>query len=154
LVSSSGRVPPDAAVFAAGADLEVVVAVTERGRAEAEARVDGRATVVVFPGGQVDPAAVVAWLHDERGVASVLCEGGPTLYGTFVAAGVAHDLFLTVAPILMGDASGRPPRPALVEGTAFSYHRPARLLPLSARRAGDHLFLRYHHAGPSVEAVR
>ena len=45
--------------------------------------------------------AVVAALN-ARGHRTILTEGGPTVFGEFVGAGVVDELFLTVSPILAG----------------------------------------------------
>ncbi|MCW2584047.1 MAG: ribD, partial [Klenkia sp.] len=42
----------------------------------------------------------------ERGLTQVLCEGGPSLFGSAVAAGVVDELCLTLAPLLTGGAPG------------------------------------------------
>ena len=55
--------------------------------------------------GHVDPHAVLAELH-RRGVVSVLLEGGPTLAGAFLAAGLVDRVTAYLAPTLLGD--GRP----------------------------------------------
>jgi riboflavin biosynthesis pyrimidine reductase len=54
----------------------------------------------------VDPAAVLAELA-RRGLYRVLCEGGPTLLGQIVAAGLLDQLALTVAPMLVAGAAVR-----------------------------------------------
>jgi diaminohydroxyphosphoribosylaminopyrimidine deaminase/5-amino-6-(5-phosphoribosylamino)uracil reductase len=51
--------------------------------------------------GRHDPAAVLRLLHD-RGVVSVLLEGGPTLAAAFVAAGLVDRVLAYVAPVLLG----------------------------------------------------
>lgn len=48
-----------------------------------------------------DPKSVLAHLSD-RGVVSVLLEGGPTLAGAFVAAGMVDRVVAYVAPVLLG----------------------------------------------------
>ena len=48
-----------------------------------------------------DPKSVLAYLS-ERGVVSVLLEGGPTLAGAFVAAGMVDRVVAYVAPALLG----------------------------------------------------
>jgi riboflavin biosynthesis pyrimidine reductase len=96
--------------------------------------------VAVNAGDWVDPAGAVAALR-ARGHELVLSEGGPTLFMSFVAAGLVDELFLTVSPLLAG-RSGLP-RLSLADG--------AELLPdvrvggdlISIRRHGSHLFLRY-----------
>jgi riboflavin biosynthesis pyrimidine reductase len=62
--------------------------------------------------------AVLADLRASHGVRLLLCEGGPTLFGSLVAAGLCDELFLTVSPMLAGGAgptitdamTGRAPR--------------------------------------------
>ena len=58
-------------------------------------------TVVRHPDG-VDLDRALAWLLEERGIRSVLCEGGPTLHGRLREGGLADELFLTIAPKLAG----------------------------------------------------
>lgn len=54
--------------------------------------------------GGLDLAAVLAALH-ERGIRSVLLEGGAHLAGSFVAAGLVDEVVAHVAPVLLGDGS-------------------------------------------------
>jgi riboflavin biosynthesis pyrimidine reductase len=65
------------------------------------------------PDGRVDLAALLGSLREE-GVRALLCEGGPTLHGALQAAGLVDELFLTVAPKLVG---GKAPR--ILEGEAL-----------------------------------
>ena len=51
-----------------------------------------------------DLPRLMAELH-ERGVRSVLCEGGPTLNSFLFAAGLVDELFLTLNPKLIGGAA-------------------------------------------------
>jgi riboflavin biosynthesis pyrimidine reductase len=68
----------------------------------------GRRLVVVESGsrGKVDLPALLRSLHEE-GVRALLCEGGPTLHGALQAAGLVDDLFLTIAPKLVGGIAPR-----------------------------------------------
>lgn len=50
----------------------------------------------------MDPAGVLAMLH-ERGLGRVLVEGGGRLVTAFVEAGVVDRLYLTTAPVLIGE---------------------------------------------------
>jgi riboflavin-specific deaminase-like protein len=71
-----------------------------------------------------DLPRLLAYLHEEHGVRSILCEGGPTLNSHLFAANLVDELFLTLTPKVIGGASaltivaGRelvePPEPALV----------------------------------------
>ena len=49
-----------------------------------------------------DLPLLLARLREERGVRSVLCEGGPTLNSHLLAAGVVDELFLSLSPRLVG----------------------------------------------------
>jgi riboflavin-specific deaminase-like protein len=61
--------------------------------------------VVREPGGRVDLTAAMRRLREERGVRALLCEGGPHLHSQLQAAGLADELFLTIAPKLVGAGS-------------------------------------------------
>jgi riboflavin-specific deaminase-like protein len=61
--------------------------------------------VVREPDGRVDVTAAMRHLREERGVRALLCEGGPHLHSQLQAAGLADELFLTIAPKLVGAGS-------------------------------------------------
>jgi riboflavin-specific deaminase-like protein len=52
-----------------------------------------------------DLPLLMARLRQDRGVRSVLCEGGPTLNSYLLAAGLVDELFLTLNPKLAGGAA-------------------------------------------------
>ena len=52
-----------------------------------------------------DLPRLLAYLHEEHGVRSVLCEGGPTLNSFLFAAGIVDELFLTMNPKILAGAS-------------------------------------------------
>ena len=62
--------------------------------------------VVRHPEG-VDLDAALEWLRKERGISSLLCEGGPTLHGRLREGGLADELFLTIAPKIAGGEGPR-----------------------------------------------
>jgi len=126
------------------------VLTTERAAADLRASVPAATDVVaVNDGDSVDPAEAVAALR-ARGHELVLSEGGPTLFTSFVAAGLIDELFLTVSPLLAGRSGVR--RLSLADG--------AELLPgvrvagdlMSIRRHESHLFLRYALTSPRASA--
>ena len=93
------------------------------------------AVEVVAVGSDPEVGGLATWLH-ERGVRSVLCEGGPKVLGQLLAADLLDELFLTVHPVTTAEAGA----PRIVEGpdgstTAFE------LIELS--REGDELFTRF-----------
>jgi riboflavin biosynthesis pyrimidine reductase len=66
---------------------------------------------VVRHEGSVDIVAALELLRREHGVRALLSEGGPGLHGELQAAGLVDELFLTIAPKLVGGAA-----PRIVEG--------------------------------------
>jgi riboflavin biosynthesis pyrimidine reductase len=72
-----------------------------------------------------------------RGLHRILCEGGPTLFGSFIEADAVDDLCITISPSLEGRDARR-----IAEGEA-----PPRDMHLSTvLRSGDTLLLRYTRA--------
>jgi riboflavin biosynthesis pyrimidine reductase len=96
---------------------------------------------VVGDGKQV-PAGALLELIRSTGARLALCEGGPHLFGEILRARLVDELFLTMAPQVVGrDATVN--RVSLVEGTSFGEGRGRWANLASVRRAGDDLFLRY-----------
>jgi riboflavin biosynthesis pyrimidine reductase len=93
----------------------------------------------------VDLQALLGILHKRYGVRSLLCEGGPTLYGSLLAAGLVDEEFLTISPLIVGNNRREVVRPGLIEGMAFTPIDAPRARLAAARRAGDYLFLRSRH---------
>jgi riboflavin biosynthesis pyrimidine reductase len=52
--------------------------------------------------GELTLTTVLRILRSDFGVASLLCEGGPTVFGSLLQEGLADELFLTLAPKLVG----------------------------------------------------
>ncbi|GAA4425453.1 GTP cyclohydrolase II [Georgenia halophila] len=104
VLDPAGRVTREATVFTDG-EAPTLWVVGPDASAETPA---GHVKVLRLPvraaGGRAgfDPAAVLAALR-ERGLGRVLVEGGGRLVSDFLAAGVLDRLFLTTAPLLIGD---------------------------------------------------
>jgi 5-amino-6-(5-phosphoribosylamino)uracil reductase len=103
----------------------------------AHARLGGVATVV-DAGASVVLAAVCEDLY-ARGVRRLMVEGGRSVHTQFLAAGLADELQLAVAPFFVGDPAGT----RFVDSGHFPWNhdRPARLA--SHQRLGDVVLLRY-----------
>ena len=131
--------PTSPAGAAGGADrpprpLIVTAAGADAGRAAIAAR---HADVIVAGDRVVDLALALERLA-ARGHRVVLCEGGPTLLGGIVAAGLLDELCLTISPVMGGDplpVATVPPGAELVD---------FRLAHVA--RSHDVLFLRYERA--------
>jgi diaminohydroxyphosphoribosylaminopyrimidine deaminase/5-amino-6-(5-phosphoribosylamino)uracil reductase len=113
--------------------LRVVVDTQGRTPATARVRDDAAPSLILTErdAGRHDPAAVLRLLHD-RGVVSVLLEGGPTLAASFVAAGLVDRVLAYIAPVLLG--AGRPAVGELGLGTITDA---LRLRLCEAVRVGD-----------------
>jgi riboflavin biosynthesis pyrimidine reductase len=141
-ISQTGDLPAAAAVFARS-DIAIVVATTTRGASRVRAmQTAARLDIVELGDEWVDLTALLRLLRHTYGIRNLLCEGGPRIYGALLKAGLVDEEFVTLCPIMVGDASGGVPRPSLIEDAAFTPATAPRLRLLSLRRAGDHLFLR------------
>ena len=94
------------------------------------------AEVLVAPTFHPEPDWLLGALH-ERGIRSVLLEGGPTVNARFHAAGLIDELFWTVGPWLLGGEG----LPMIAPQPPDQTPRPATLV--SVHRHEDELFLRY-----------
>jgi riboflavin biosynthesis pyrimidine reductase len=141
IVTGSGDIPVGRA-STLDPDIPVVIATTRAG-ARRLARADLGSHIDVEPiaaGGAVSGDEVVA-LSARLGARLLLTEGGPHLLGRILADDQLDELFLTLAPQLVGRDGDD--RLGLVEGLAL-HPAAARWLRLDdVRRSGDHLFLRY-----------
>lgn len=87
-------------------------------------------------GGRVDCEALCRALHERYGVRSMVCEGGPSLNEALIGADVVDELFLSIAPMLVGGGER-----TLVDAAPSHAVQGARLV--SVATADDYLFLRY-----------
>jgi riboflavin-specific deaminase-like protein len=134
VLTRSGDVPWHAPLFAAP---EQEVVVVTRPMAVTVPR-DVRARVDVVELEDPSPGPALRALRHSHDLRAVLCEGGPTLNRGLLADGVLDELFLTMAPQLVGGAGdvlrvlGGDPLP-----------EPVALELMGVLRHGSELFLRY-----------
>ncbi len=141
VLSASGAVATRSAAVAAGA----LVLTTDAGAAALAGRLPPAQIVSLGPGPAVDVRSAVSHLR-ARGCSSILSEGGPTVLGSLLAAGLVEELFLTISPLVAG-RDAEEARPGLVAGHVFLPASRVGWRLLSARRHGSHLFLRYAPEG-------
>jgi riboflavin-specific deaminase-like protein len=107
VVSSALDLDPTSTLFTkAEATARTMVITHQAAPADRLAALAEVADVLVAGDERVDLAAAVRGLA-ERGLARVLCEGGPTLFGGLLRAGLVDELCLTVSPLLTGPGPGR-----------------------------------------------
>jgi riboflavin biosynthesis pyrimidine reductase len=99
VIVGSLDLPWDAPLFTAGGGRVLILTSDEEGEPPATAT---PVEVVREPGGPVDMAWAMRLLRADHDVRAVLCEGGPRLHSQLQAAGLADELFLTIAPKLVG----------------------------------------------------
>lgn len=108
IVSNSLDLPWDADLFTGGQGRVVVFSASEQDPPPTETPVR-----VVRHQGRVDLPEAFRYLRRERGVRALLSEGGPHLHAEMIAAGLVDELFVTLAPKLIGGNG-----PHLAEGLA------------------------------------
>ena len=95
-------------------------------------------TVIVAGDDRPDPSTMLALLRDRFGCRRVLVEGGPTLNDAMIRTLQVSDLFLTIAPLLLG-GDGR----TIVSGPAYPRDALPRMTMLSLLEHNSELFARY-----------
>ena len=93
--------------------------------------------------GAIDVANALGILKNEYGIEVLLCEGGPTLIGALISANLADELFVTLAPVLVGADTPKEPGTFLNDRPGDPIGDPIPLRLISSQAAGHELFLRY-----------
>lgn len=143
MVTRSGEINSGAEIFAAQ-NLRIIIATTKSGQQRLP-REDLRNTEILVLGeSEVDLAKLYKVLYEDFECKSILCEGGPRLYGSLIAANQLDEEWLTYSPVLVG-ADTKNLRPGLIEDFALEPEANRRVSISQLRRAGDHLFLRSNY---------
>jgi 5-amino-6-(5-phosphoribosylamino)uracil reductase len=133
VVTRSGDVPTDIPLFTEPASRIVLFSAAPVDLEGCGAEVD---SVQVDPG-ELTLTTVLRRLRSDFGVASLLCEGGPTVFGSLLQEHLVDELFLTLAPKLVGGGAS----PTISSGTELK-----ELQPMEVVWALEHesaLYLRY-----------
>jgi riboflavin biosynthesis pyrimidine reductase len=150
VVSGSGKLELERAIFRTPGALTVVITTSAGRDALARAGATKLPSVQIHAldakDGALTPLAMLQLLHTQHGIGRLLHEGGPSLFGQFMAAAAVDELFLTMSPQIAG-RSLNAMRPALVQGTEFMPDRAPWFQLLSVKQSADHLYLRYQRAG-------
>jgi riboflavin biosynthesis pyrimidine reductase len=145
ILTASGRIDLKEPTFHTNG-LQAVIITTDAGAARL-AQDHGQTlpgVIVRSTGGKegTSPRAVLNMLAGEFNVRLLLHEGGPTVFGQFLSAGMIDELFLTLAPQVAGRQKDAP-RPSLAgEGLFFPETAPWFSL-RSVKKGSHHLLLRY-----------
>jgi len=108
VVSNSGALPPTVEAMQApqGSALLVTRSGADAGALHRSREVLGEDNVVISGHDEVDLVGARKALED-RGLRQILSEGGPTLFGAMLEAGVVDEVDLTWAPALVGGSHPR-----------------------------------------------
>lgn len=134
--------------------VDTFVVTTDTGASRLKAQRHPTATIIEsghWP--RVDLGLMARRLKEDLGVRYLLCEGGPTFYGSMSKVGLIDEKFVTVAPVEVGHVA--PPeqelaefdharlRPTTFSGPGFTKETMAKWKWLSCRRIDDYEFNRY-----------
>jgi riboflavin biosynthesis pyrimidine reductase len=155
-VTASGSVDPRAYRVFDGDLMDALVLTTKAGAARLQGRNDKVQLIVAGEDKNINLPIAMAILRKEMGIKHLLCEGGPTLYGSMARAGLIDEKFVTVSPVEIGLLV--PPEQDVSPagtGTQLNVRPTTFMFPgftketapwwrwMSCRRVGDHQFNRY-----------
>jgi len=133
VVTRTGDVPTDAPLFSEPEARVVVFSPVELDTSSLQAQVE----LVRIDPGELTLTTVLRRLRLDHEIRSLLCEGGPTIFGSLLREGLADELFLTLSPKLAGGGSS----PTISSGPELPELCPVR--PTWVLEHEDALYLRY-----------
>jgi len=155
-VTASGSVDPRAYRVFDGDLMDALILTTEAGAARLQGRIDKVQVIVAGQDKTIDLPVAMRILRKEMEVEHLLCEGGPTLYGSMARAGLIDEKFVTVSPVEIGllvppeqetspagAANQLNVRPTTFMFPGFTKETAPWWRWMSCRRVGDHQFNRY-----------
>ncbi len=155
-VTASAAIDPRAYRVFDGDLMQAFVLTTAAGAAALKARDPRTQVIIAGEDKTVDLPQAMRLLRAEMGIRHLLCEGGPTLYGSMARAGLIDEKFGTVSPVEIGlmapeqevlptaKTSGMMNlRPTTFMYPGFTKENAPWYRWMSCRRVGDHQFNRY-----------
>jgi riboflavin biosynthesis pyrimidine reductase len=164
-VTASGGVDPRAYRVFDGDQMDALILTTKTGAARLQGRIGPERLIIAGEDKTIDLPAAVRMLRKEMGIEHLLCEGGPTLYGSLARAGLIDEKFVTVSPVEIGLLV--PPEQDITPagtGTQLNVRPTTFMFPgftkenapwyewMSCRRVGSHQFNRYRRNKQSLTA--
>jgi 5-amino-6-(5-phosphoribosylamino)uracil reductase len=136
--------------------MDALILTTAAGAARLQGRSDNIQVIVAGQEKTIDLPEAMRILRQVMGIEHLLCEGGPTLYGSMSRAGLIDEKFVTVSPVEIGllvppeqsAVTTAPGNQLNVRPTTFTYPGFTKETApwwrwMSCRRVGDHQFNRY-----------
>ena len=143
IVTAQGAVNLALPVFQSG-EVPVLIVTTPSGAEQLRKQAIPSWVQVSVADGEraVSGGAVLEAIRQLRNCDLILTEGGPKLMSNFFAEHLLDELFLTLAPQVVGRDSTTE-RPGFVDGQRFAPEQPVWGTLVDLKRGGSHLFLRY-----------
>jgi 2,5-diamino-6-(ribosylamino)-4(3H)-pyrimidinone 5'-phosphate reductase len=138
VVTRSASIDPGSRFFRDAQTAGRVVATVEDAPPDRLAELAKVAEIWKVGRGDVDVVTLLRRLH-ERGVERLLVEGGGETNWPFVREGLVDEIYVTIAPSLLGGRDA----PTLLEGAGFTMDSRRHLRLVGFERHGDELYCRY-----------
>jgi len=137
---SEASLPLDSQLVATAHEVPVVLVCSRAARRTAADALRVAGVDVIVAAGSNEPARLVAALDalGERGIQSLLLEGGPHLAGSFFDAGAVDEARIFIAPVIAG---GRDAKPALGGQGVERIDAAARSLETTVERIGEDVLI-------------
>lgn len=162
-VTASGSLDPRAYRVFDGDQMDALILTTKVGAGRLQGRIGQERLIIAGQDKTIDLHEAMRILRREMGIEHLLCEGGPTLYGSMARAGLIDEKFVTVSPVEIG-LLVPPEQDITPAGTGAQLNvRPTTFMfpgftketaPwwrwMSCRRVGDHQFNRYRRNNHSL----
>ena len=155
IVTGHGSLPWRDLKLFDGAQIEPGIVTTKLGARNLGVLPSHVALVVAGAGPLIDFPLALRMLREKLNIHRLLCEGGPTLYGSLARADLIDEKFVTISPIetgqlvppeqerLPGETAPVLLRPTIFGGPGFTEQNATRWRWMSSRKIGDHEFNRY-----------
>ena len=155
IVTGHGNIPWSDLKLFDGGQVEPGIVTTELGAKNLGKLPSHVLLVVAGPGPLIDFPQAMRKLRSEFNIQRLLCEGGPTLYGSLARADLIDEKFVTISPVETGQlvpqeqeriASESGPvllRPTTFGGPGFTKEKLTWWDWISCRKLGSHEFNRY-----------
>ncbi len=138
ILTGSGNIPSDRRIFRASGKSDVLILAGSQASPQRLSALSEMATVrMVTATNTPAPEEILETLAEEFGVRRLLLEGGPSVNHSFLEARLVDELFLTLAPKIVGGGLN-----SLVEGGPLPQHVTAPSL-VSVYLYDSEVFLRY-----------
>ncbi|MEV8476571.1 RibD family protein [Streptomyces sp. NPDC051173] len=134
-ISGSGELDPEAKFWHHGGSK--VAYTTNTGEEKLRIRLDGLADVVSL-GEAIDFGKLLDDLG-ERGIQRLMVEGGGSIHTAFLSQGLADEIHLAIAPLIVGDADA----PRFLNPATYPGGSAHRMTLAETRTIGDVVLLRY-----------